>query len=616
MKLKSLVFLALVICLATPAFSQEIPDRIEIATIYEGYIDDVSEHSIRFPSGGTYVLYMGGDSPTDVEILLPGRRSFRHRAYQERNNFVILDVGRAGTGTITFAPAFDEINEEDGGFENFVGFMVIEGLPASPDETIVGDLSDSPLVGLGEGLYLEAFVFESPPRESAFDILATTQGFGFGMVLGNEVSYTVNPQYYREDLPEGTVVLEAGLNPSQNYVLIVSNEVMDDDSFNSAFEIEFVEREVVRVEPEALRYGTSQGATLTADLPRIGPRRALPFYLDVDAPTEVAIVMISDVFDTYLFIESPSGRVFSDDDSAYNANSLVVFSAEESGRYMVYASSYDGRAEGEFEIMVLDPAEADAYRDEGGLGGPYPGDPFVGPPVEELEDRTLGVGTISAGGEVDGRLTTDSSIRFGRYQEIYDLRLSGGQDVGVSVASVDFDTVLIVTTPAGEELYNDDHEGTDSFIGIADPEPGTYRIYVGSFGGGGFGDFTLSVTDFVPPPSAEDAPAEPLRSGRPAQGTIEADSPVYDGRQVAVYEFRADRGVTAVITHESDEMDAYLYVVAPDGQVYRDDDGAGDLNSRVVIDRTLGGTYRVYAGSFTGLAYGSFVLTLDFENQR
>lgn len=112
----------------------------------------------------------------------------------------------------------------------------------------------------------------------------------------------------------------------------------------------------------------------------------------------------------------------------------------------------------------------------------------------------LAADSLTAGKTVEGRLAAgDRPSDSGGRSHDYTLRLEAGQTVAISARSADFDTVVIVFTPDGEKLgENDDREGggTDSLLVVAAPEAGDYTVRVNSLplGDGHLGAYTLRAS--------------------------------------------------------------------------------------------------------------------------
>lgn len=108
---------------------------------------------------------------------------------------------------------------------------------------------------------------------------------------------------------------------------------------------------------------------------------------------------------------------------------------------------------------------------------------------------------ISAGGSFD--LSEMNANYDGYISSIPDLQMtysSGSTELTFSVESenVGDDPVLLVFSPSGEFLFNDDFEedGYDSEITIDDPESGNYAIWVGNYDGEEYIPTTLTISEY------------------------------------------------------------------------------------------------------------------------
>jgi Ca2+-binding EF-hand superfamily protein len=96
-------------------------------------------------------------------------------------------------------------------------------------------------------------------------------------------------------------------------------------------------------------------------------------------------------------------------------------------------------------------------------------------------------------------------------------------------------------------------------------------------------------------------------------GAIEAGTgEQYRGKKLTkILTVKLEAGKTYQIDHMSKAFDAYLYLEGPQGAVLaRDDDGGGNLNSRIVHQATQTGTYRLIATSLSGNGIGPFSLSV------
>ena len=107
---------------------------------------------------------------------------------------------------------------------------------------------------------------------------------------------------------------------------------------------------------------------------------------------------------------------------------------------------------------------------------------------------------LPVGTTVQGQLaaTDRSSDRGGRSHD-YSLRLQQGQLVAVTVKSEDFDPVVIVFRPDGDQLgENDDRDdgSTNSLLVVTAPETGSYTVRVNSLpmGEGHVGGYSLRAS--------------------------------------------------------------------------------------------------------------------------
>lgn len=106
------------------------------------------------------------------------------------------------------------------------------------------------------------------------------------------------------------------------------------------------------------------------------------------------------------------------------------------------------------------------------------------------------IGDSGEGITVTGNLAaTDDEMEPGKYADFYVIEGNANQRAVFDLASEDFDTYLLVISPAGEEFENDDFEGDidRSLISMILPESGTYEVWVTSYSEGETGSYTLKV---------------------------------------------------------------------------------------------------------------------------
>ena len=143
--------------------------------------------------------------------------------------------------------------------------------------------------------------------------------------------------------------------------------------------------------------------------------------------------------------------------------------------------------------------------------------------------------------------------------ESWEIEGTGGQVISVAVSSSDFDPVVELLGPSGEQLADDDDggPGLDSFLVAALPSDGRYQIQVASYGDD-TGDYRLeirrlTVRDLVMRQFASDQ----LDQVASAEATVDDD---------VVWKLRANEDDLAVIVSaESETFDPGLRLLAPDG---------------------------------------------------
>lgn len=200
-----------------------------------------------------------------------------------------------------------------------------------------------------------------------------------------------------------------------------------------------------------------------------------------------------------------------------------------------------------------------------------------------------------------------------------DYTAAEGVDLGIGVAG-DGDTALLVRTPAGDWLCNDDADGLDPRVAVRAPESGRYAVWVATYSQSPI-EATLFLTGALPSEreaALPDLEADPLYgdvrlqsgfspdpntvellAGGPARNPVEGDECVgyLDRRQPAVtvtYEASAVWDLAFVARSESDTA---LLVRGPDG-AWRCSDDAEGADPRVEVAAPASGAYHVWVATF------------------
>jgi len=193
-------------------------------------------------------------------------------------------------------------------------------------------------------------------------------------------------------------------------------------------------------------------------------------------------------FDPYVAIEGPGGlSEFNDDDSEGDGlNSRLFVTLPADGEYRISATSYASGEAGDYRLSVM-PA----------TGREQAGRPQQNSYVDNDRGRQdVTGGTIRLGDTVGGSLQSgDEQLTSGEYVDTFTFRGQRGQRVAAELTSSAFDAYIVLTTPSGEQLENDDGEdGTNSRLDALLSEDGEYTVAVTSFEPGETGSYRFSLS--------------------------------------------------------------------------------------------------------------------------
>ncbi|HYG10018.1 MAG TPA: pre-peptidase C-terminal domain-containing protein [Pyrinomonadaceae bacterium] len=234
---------------------------------------------------------------------------------------------------------------------------------------------------------------------------------------------------------------------------------------------------------------------------------------------------------------------------------------------------------------------------------------------------------ITFGQTVNGSLATGDCLNpiegDGSRVDEYTFTGSAGQQIAVSM-SASFDTFLYLLNPDGSVLaVNDDanaNVSTDSRIPptgfITLPSSGVYSILANSFRPEDGGAYTLTLT------AGTTCNLTPIAFGETKTGTLatgDCTNPVdEDGTPVDFYTFNGTAGQQIAITLSatSGNLDPYLYLITPSGDLLADDDnGGGGTAARIPQGAGFGrlpvsGTYTIIVNTLLTSQSGNYSLTL------
>lgn len=282
-----------------------------------------------------------------------------------------------------------------------------------------------------------------------FDTYLSVEGEDGGISENDDASDGSTDSELVYALSDGAVITVRSFDGSSAGSYRLSVEDVSD-----AFEVEAVDDGRLMRDGESIR-SVLETSDVLAD-GRVGKR----LTFDARRNQHVRITVESGSFDTFLEVASPSGRIFEDDDSLGNRNSLIEFIAPEAGRFDLIVTSFGGNAVGMYTVSAE-------------LGG------------------VMNVLT-QAEGRLDATDRTDAS---GRYVDELSVTLAADRPVTVSVDSADFDTFVAVYGPDGALVAENDDGGTNSNseVTFSPRDSGRFSVEVTSFAEGGVGDYRLVV---------------------------------------------------------------------------------------------------------------------------
>lgn len=347
-----------------------------------------------------------------------------------------------------------------------------------------------------------------------------------------------------------------------------------------------------------------RGALSAADVRDPSDSYVEAWALEGRAGEPVTVDMISDEFDSYLYVVGPGlGETLRDDDSGGACHARITFTFLENGTFHVIASSTSSQRTGPYILRVSDTP------------GPTAGYSCGGTNPALLTDLPTDGRRLEVGDVVSGNLTSESpTIDDGRRAEAWLLEGRADESVVVILESNAFDAYLYATGPGlGDVLSDDDGAGElNSRLTFTFPVDGAYLVVASQLSGGGMGAYTIRVEE---PIDLAGLPTEgrAVVVGGAVDGYLTLDDPVTaDGRHGQAWALEGRAGEIYVVELISDDFDAYLYFAGPGlSQPLTDDDGAGDLNSRIRVSLPESGTYRVVASALDGDTSGKFQLVVN-----
>ena len=346
----------------------------------------------------------------------------------------------------------------------------------------IRDLLDRPVEGslargdrrLKDGRYSDTHVFQGTAGDRVTVDLRAAEGFDSVLMLFAPDGDLVAENDDYEGSPDHSRIQVELESTGEYRVLVTSYEANETGPYELSVIADVTAREA---RPEVRR---EQGRLEPGDSDARG--RYVDEYTAEWTQGERYAVDLRGDFDTYLEVTGPGLRRQNDDVDDIG-HSAVETIAPETGTYRVVVSSYGEGESGSYELTVERIADPDR--------------PGVEQDVERLRMDETRSGRLEEG---------DAETDAGRYYDSWVVDGRAGQTLTVDLESDDFDTVLVLISPDGDVLEeNDDAYGSNSSIVARLPTAGRYRVRATSYGAGEVGAYRISVAaapDPAPSPSS------------------------------------------------------------------------------------------------------------------
>jgi hypothetical protein len=288
---------------------------------------------------------------------------------------------------------------------------------------------------------------------------------------------------------------------------------------------------------------------------------------ELEAQQTYVIEMASTVFQPYLRLEDRQGKPLLQNGGA--ALARLVFTPAKTEGYRIIAASRDADRTGPYELRILTDAKA-------------------------------------PGGTVNGKFDdTDPfyHVNTGAHAKLSTLKMLAGKRYVFELGSAAFNARLIVEDSAGRLVADTGTTGDarDVRFVFAPPATDTYKVALTSTAPGQSGLYNFGV--FSGP--ATPAPTFTKDDALDAKDTLDKYP---TGKFHKSFEVDFSAGKAYEIDMSSPELDSYLYLEDPKGQVVAQDDGGETRNARIRIPAAVTGKYRVIATTATRELTGPFTL--------
>jgi hypothetical protein len=188
--------------------------------------------------------------------------------------------------------------------------------------------------------------------------------------------------------------------------------------------------------------------------------------------------------------------------------------------------------------------------------------------------------------------------KLGKYFDTYPLQLSSGDRIVATLRSADFDAYLHVEAPDGTEVENDDYgEGSDARLDVIAHVSGIWKVKVTTYEEQEDGQYLLVVN------------RERLEQYDAWEAALAEEDPTsVKGEYYDRYSIEVEPGQRIVICMQSEQIDTFLVLKPPHGQVMINDDYLTENESRIDYVAETAGIYELYATSYRSAEQGPYSL--------
>ncbi|MFO0682891.1 MAG: caspase family protein [Sandaracinus sp.] len=365
--------------------------------------------------------------------------------------------------------------------------------------------------------------------------------------------------------------------------------------------------------------------TLAATDTRMGASYVDRYDVHVEAGQRLRVTVTSQTLDTILRVGMPgSGTLTNDDVAGDRTRSELEVVADATGDLKVSVTTFAPGATGTYHVHVervtAAPPAAVAVAVPTFHQLPSNFRSYLAGTTPSASSAEPTAVTVHAGDRLQATLAAgDATLPSGEFADYYAFAATPGHYT-VSMQSTRIDSYLVVTTPSGERLQNDDSGGTrNASLDLDVTAAGDYRIAATSYRAGETGPYELSVAAASAPsaPTAT-APTAPPTSAAPSGARTEhgelaaGDSQLRSGEWFDEYDYTFASGTPVHLEATSSAFDTYLILRAPSGQqTDNDDQQPGNLNAALDFVASEAGQYRVLVTSYAPGMRGPYDLTVN-----